>query len=49
MLGESYAVAPSVEKPEEKKKINLTPYVMILLILVCLFIAFKVGRNFIHI
>lgn len=56
-LSENYVIVPSEQKAEKaekagkagKKKINLTPYVMILLILLGLFIAFKLGRNFIHI
>tara|TARA_B100001996_G_scaffold374073_1_gene352256 strand:- start:518 stop:706 length:189 start_codon:yes stop_codon:yes gene_type:complete len=56
-LSENYVIVPSEQKTEKaekagkagKKKINLTPYVMILLILLGLFIAFKLGRNFIHI
>ena len=53
-LSENYVIVPPEQKTEkaekaEKKKINLTPYVMILLILLGLFIAFKLGRNFIHI
>jgi len=50
MLDESYAVAPSAEKPEEKKKTNIAPYVMILLILVALFVVWRLfGKNIIHI
>jgi hypothetical protein len=50
MLDESYAVAPSAEKPEETKKTNIAPYVMILIILVALFFAWRLfGKNIIHV